>query len=138
MLQIEIEGTVIKALDLRSGISARNGNEWKRKDYVIETPGQYPRKCLFTVADSNIDLFNLQEGTRARVTISIDAHDYNGRWYNDFRAIAVSQPSATVPPAGVATGGNAQIGIDSSQPTAPASDADPLSGGLDQALPWEK
>ena len=38
MLQVEIEGTIIKALELRSGISARNGNEWRRQDYVIETP----------------------------------------------------------------------------------------------------
>lgn len=139
MLQVEIEGTIIKALELRSGISARNGNEWRRQDYVIETPGQYPRKCQFTVADGNIDMFNLQEGSNVRVTISIDAHDYNGRWYNDFRAVAVNQPTATVPPVGVAIGVVPPAGA--TQPTANAaqvSDPDPLSGGFDQSLPWEK
>ncbi len=131
MLQIEIEGTIIKALELRSGISARSGNEWKRKDYVIETPGQYPRKCQFTVADNNIDEFNLQEGASAKVTISIDAHEYNGRWFNDFRAIAVNQPTSTVPP----TAAGAQIGV--AAPQQPAAPADPLSGNSNQALPWE-
>ena len=73
-MQIEIEGTITKVLELREGQSARTGNAWQRQDYVIETPGQYPRRCLFTVADGNIAMFNLQEGKRVRVTLSIDAH----------------------------------------------------------------
>lgn len=143
MLQIEVEGTIIKALELRSGTSARTGNEWRRQDYVIETPGQYPRKCQFTVADGNIDMFNLQEGNHIKVTISIDAHEYNGRWFNDFRATNVEQPTATVPPIGVnpMTGAPmgqtvAPIGAPQAQPAAPAPSADPLSGDS-SALPWE-
>ena len=54
-MQIEIEGTITKVLELRTGTSSRTGNAWQRQDYVIETPGQYPRRCLFTVADGNIE-----------------------------------------------------------------------------------
>lgn len=130
-MQVEIEGRIIKVLELRSGVSARSGNPWRRQDYVIETPGQYPRKCQFTVADSNIDIFNLKEGANVKVTISIDAHEFNGRWFNDFRATAVGIPTATVPP----TEGP-QIGVpQSSQPTSPAND--PLSGASSEGLPWE-
>ena len=132
-MQVEIEGRIIKVFELRSGISARSGNEWRRQDYVIETPGQYPRKCLFTVADTNIELFNLQEGANVKVTISIDAHEYNGRWFNDFRAIAVGNPTATVPPAE-----GPQIGVPQAPPaTAPATDSDPFSGGISSKLPWD-
>ena len=78
-MQIEIEGTITKVLELRTGTSSRTGNAWQRQDYVIETPGQYPRRCLFTVADGNIAMFNLQVGQRVRVTLSIDAHEYQVR-----------------------------------------------------------
>ena len=96
-MQIEIEGTITKVLELRTGTSSRTGNAWQRQDYVIETPGQYPRRCLFTVADGNIAMFNLQVGQRVRVTLSIDAHEYQDRWYNDFRAISAVSADAAQP-----------------------------------------
>jgi len=122
-MQIEIEGTIIKALEKQEGLSARTGNPWQRQDYVIETPGQYPRKCQFTVADNNIELFNLQVGSRVKVTISLDAHEFQGRWFNDFRAIGVANPDA---PQAAAAPGVAPIGAEA--PAAPAAST---------ALPWE-
>lgn len=129
-MQIEIEGTIIKVLEVREGTSARTGNPWKRQDYVIETPGQYPRKCLFTVADNNIELFNLQVGKKVKVTISIDAHDYQDRWFNDFRAIGVADPAA---PQAAPQPGVAPIGV-APAPAAPATDA-PAPSTDD--LPWQ-
>lgn len=123
-MQVEIEGKVTKVFELRTGISARTGNEWKRQDYLIETPGQYPRRCLATVADGNIDMFNLQEGKQVRVTISIDAHEYAGRWYNDFRITGVGDPMATTQQPGVPPIGE----------PAPQSVG---ASGSDSALPWE-
>ena len=129
IMQIEIEGTITKVLELREGQSARTGNTWQRQDYVIETPGQYPRRCLFTVADGNIAMFNLQEGKRVRVTLSIDAHEYQERWFNDFRAVAVADASAPAQQAAPAA-----APIDAPLPP-PAS---PEGGNPDQALPWEQ
>lgn len=120
-MQIELEGTIIKVEEIRSGLSARSGNEWRRQDYVIETPGQYPRKCLFTVADGNIELFNLTLNQQVKVTLSIDAHEYEGRWFNDFRCIGVASPA----------------GQQSATSPAPAATADPLQGNPNGALPWE-
>ena len=128
-MQIEIEGTITKVLELREGQSARTGNTWQRQDYVIETPGQYPRRCLFTVADGNIAMFNLQEGKRVRVTLSIDAHEYQERWFNDFRAVAVADAAAPAQQAAPAT-----APIDAPLPPAAA----PEGGNPDQALPWEQ
>lgn len=126
-MQVEIEGTITNVMEPREGTSSRSGNIWRRQDYVIQTPGQYPRKCLFTVADSNIDTFNLQQGQQVRVTLSIDAHEYNNRWFNDFRAIAVvpagAPQTSTVP-------GMPPIGApDPAAPQAPAGA---------QPLPWEQ
>lgn len=113
---------------MRTGTSSRTGNTWQRQDYLIETPGQYPRKCLFTVADGNIALFNLQVGQRYKVTISIDAHEYQDRWFNDFRAIGINMPDATP---SVGTAGEPPIGAPLPPP------AEPAANPSDSALPWE-
>ena len=44
---MELTGRIIAVLPAQSGVSARTGNNWMSQDYVIEVPGQYPRKCLF-------------------------------------------------------------------------------------------
>lgn len=126
-MQIDIEGTIIRVMEPREGTSQRTGNIWRRQDYVIETQGQYPRKCVFTVADANIDTFNLQQGQQVRVTLSVDAHEYNNRWFNDFRAISVAPAGA---PQASTVPGMPPIG-------APAPEQTPLPSGA-QPLPWEQ
>lgn len=39
---MEIEGKIIRDLPLQEGVS-RAGNPWKKKEWVLETFGQYPR-----------------------------------------------------------------------------------------------
>lgn len=140
-MQVDIEGTIIKVMEERTGTSARSGNQWRRQDYVIETQGQYPRKCLFTVADGNIDMFGLREGKRVKVTLSIDAHEYNGRWFNDFRAISVADADAPqassaagMPPIGAPA--PAQPSQAAADPAAQGSAASQIPAGA-QPLPWE-
>ena len=89
---MEIEGRIIQALEPRGGMSARTGNEWKSQEFVIETHDQYPRKCVFTVFGvDRLQQFNIQVGDELRVSFDIDAHDWNGRWFNDIRAWRVER-----------------------------------------------
>ena len=46
---MELTGRIIAVMEPRSGVSARTGNSWMTQEYVIEVPGQYPRKCVFRV-----------------------------------------------------------------------------------------
>ena len=46
---MDLTGKVIAILPASSGVSQRTGNPWMSQDYVIEVPGQYPKKCLFRV-----------------------------------------------------------------------------------------
>lgn len=130
---MELQGKVIAVLPERSGVSARG--EWKSKDYVIETHDQYPRKMVFGVFGADrISRFNIQVGQEVTVSFDIDAHEYQGRWFNNIRAFDVRQ----VDPATV---GAAQAGIvpgavfgaapapqpAAPQPTAPAPEADPVN-----------
>ena len=105
---MELTGKIIAVLPAQSGVSARTGNNWMSQDYVIEVPGQYPRKCLFSIfGEDRIKQFNIQQGEDLTVQFDIDAHEFNGRWFNDIRAYNVirgQMPVAGAPVAGVAPG----------------------------------
>ena len=62
------------------------------QDYVIEVPGQYPKKCVFRVfGEDRIKQFNIQMGEDVTVSFDIDAHEFNGRWFNDIRAFNIQR-----------------------------------------------
>lgn len=97
---MELQGKIIAALPERSGVSQRG--EWKTQDFVLETHDtQYPRKFVFTVFGiDRLQRFNIQVGQEVLVAFDIDAHEWNGRWFNDIRAFDVRQvdPSQYVAP----------------------------------------
>lgn len=87
---MELQGKVIAEMPEKSGVSARG--EWKVKEYVIETHDQYPRKMVFSVfGEDRLQRFNVQVGQEVLVSFDIDAHEYNGRWFNSIRAFDVRQ-----------------------------------------------
>ena len=45
---MEITGKVVSLLETITGVS-RTGNQWQKKEFVIETVGQYPKKVCFTL-----------------------------------------------------------------------------------------
>lgn len=94
---MELTGKIIAVLEPRGGVSNRTGNAWKSQEFVIEVPGQYPRKCVFTVfGEERLNQFNIQNGEELTVSFDIDAREYNGRWYNDIRAYNVTRGAAPV------------------------------------------
>ena len=87
---MELTGRIIAILEAKSGTSSKTGNPWMMQGYVIEVPGQYPRRCMFSVfGEDRIKQLNIQNGEDLTVQFDIDAREYNGRWYNDFRAYNV-------------------------------------------------
>lgn len=99
---MDLTGKVIAIMEARGGVSARTGNPWMTQEYVIEVPGQYPRKMLFNIfGEDRIKQFNIQPGEEITVQFDIDAREYNGRWFNDIRAYNIirGQVAGTVPAA---------------------------------------
>ena len=87
---MEIFGTIIAVLQPKSGTSAKTGNAWMSQDFVIQTNEQYPKKCLFSVFGADrIKQFNIQMGEQLTISFDIDAHEYNGKWFNEVRAYNV-------------------------------------------------
>ena len=112
---MELTGRIIAVMAAQSGVSARTGNAWMSQEYVIEVPGQYPRRCVFRLfGEDRIKQFNIQQGEDLTIQFDIDAHEYNGRWFNEIRAYNVTRgqaaqsvnptpAAAPFPPAGAAT-----------------------------------
>nr|WP_288281226.1 DUF3127 domain-containing protein [uncultured Prevotella sp.] len=87
---MELTGKVIVVQEAKSVSSSKTGKPWMMQEYVIEVPGQYPRHCAFTVfGEDRIKQMNIQNGEDLTVQFDIDAREYNGKWYNDFRAYNV-------------------------------------------------
>ncbi|GAA6528646.1 MAG: DUF3127 domain-containing protein [Prevotella sp.] len=114
---MEIQGKIIAVLPKQSGTSKRTGNQWASQDYVIETHEQYPRKCAFRVfGEDKINQFAIKSGEELTVSFDIDAHEYQGRWFNNINAWQVQR----VDPAAV------QASVQGNQPQ---DNAAPLAGG---------
>ena len=98
---MELTGRIIAVMEPRSGVSARTGNAWMTQEYVIEVPGQYPKRCVFNIfGEDRIKQFNIQNGEDITIQFDIDAREYQGRWFNDIRAYNVirgQQPVAAAP-----------------------------------------
>lgn len=90
---MELSGRIYAVLRERSGTSARG--EWKAQSFVIETHDQYPRKMVFDVFGAErLQRFNIKSGDEVTVFFDIDAHEYQGRWFNNIRAFDVRQLDA--------------------------------------------
>lgn len=128
---MELTGKIIAVMEARGGVSARTGNSWKTQEYVLEVPGQYPKRCLFNVfGEDRINQFNIQNGDELTIQFDIDAREYNGRWYNDIRAYNVirgQQPVAGAPLAAAAPSA-------ATSPFPPAQE--PASEGSSDDLPF--
>jgi hypothetical protein len=94
---MDLTGRVIAVLPPRSGVSNRTGNAWMTQEYVIEVPGQFPRKMMFNIfGEDRIKQYNIQMNEDITVQFDIDAREFNGRWYNDVRAYNILR--GQVPP----------------------------------------
>lgn len=83
--QLIITGKVIQLLPLQEGTS-KAGNAWQKQDFILETPGQYPRKVCICLFGDNVVKFPLQAGQNVMVNLDIESREFNGRWYTDVRA----------------------------------------------------
>lgn len=86
---MEIRGILIQKLGESSGKSEKTGMPWKNAEFLVEIPGDYTRKINFKVRDGQYNLIKRFEelvGKVVDVSFEIDAHEYNGRWFNEVRA----------------------------------------------------
>jgi hypothetical protein len=84
-------GIVKEILNENSG-KKRDGGEWTRADVLLETSGgslnAKPYQLLISFFSMDGPIVNLPKvGEKISITVSINASNYNGRWYNKVNAM---------------------------------------------------
>ena len=92
---MELEGKISVVMPALSGVSQSTGNPWMSQEYVMAYywfPNQTNPSYIVMRAfgEDRIKQFNLQPNDEVRVRFHIEAHEYNGRWFNETRLDAVT------------------------------------------------
>jgi hypothetical protein len=105
-MALEIIGKVVQILPQQSGVG-KNG-AWSKREIIIETFEQFPRKVCISVWGDKSDNLEVQHptGSTINASINIESREYNGKWYTDVRAwkieasqaVADNYMQATTPP----------------------------------------
>jgi hypothetical protein len=97
-MALEITGKIIQQLEQQSGAS-KTGKNWVKQDFVIETPGQYPKKvCLSAWGDATDTLANASVGDHVNISFNLESREYNGKWYTEARVWKMSIGSKEAKP----------------------------------------
>lgn len=98
---IKLTGRIAKVFPANSGVSQRTGNAWMSQEYLFEffswSGARNPDRVVFRIfGEERIKQFNLQElEENVTVVLRLDAHESDGRWYNEVSAtnvIRANQP----------------------------------------------
>ena len=126
---MEAQGKVIAILEARSGVS-KAGREWMSQEYVIETPGQYPKRICFNIFGADrINEAHIQMGEDIIIEFDIDAREWHGKWFTSINAFRVTRPAAVAPMAGDPMVQDAPFAADPFTQPAPMQN-DPFSDSL--------
>ena len=93
--KMELKGKIVKELTPIQG-EKKDGTSWKKKEIIIETNGEYPKKVCVSLWGANADL-PTSEGTEVTAHIDIESREYNDRWYTDVKAWKLDTEDAQSP-----------------------------------------
>ena len=131
---MEAQGKVIAILEARSGVS-KASREWMSQEYVIETPGQYPKKICFNLFGADrINEAHIQMGEDIIVEFDIDAREWQGRWFTSINAYRVTRVAAT-PMSNEPMMQEPPFAADPFGQSMPQAQAQPQTSPFDNALP---
>lgn len=130
---MEITGKIIVALPEQSGVS-KAGNSWKKREYVLETQEQFPRKVFFDFFGERADQFPLNIGDVIKLSFDIESREYQGKWFTSIRGWKAEPATAAVNAAAPAAAPAAQPASFVAAPPTPVPPA--MSGDGTEDLPF--
>lgn len=92
---MELQGKVTVALDLVSGTS-KAGNAFQKREFVVETIGQYPKKVCFQLFGDKVNDCP-SVGDDVKVSFDAESREWNGKWFTQLNAWKVERQSAQQP-----------------------------------------
>ena len=92
-------GKITYVSEIARGTS-QNGKEWASLDFVITNDkDRYPSSiCLRIFGEDRINELAPKVGENVTADFDIDAHEYNGRWYNQLTAWRITRTSQPATP----------------------------------------
>lgn len=132
---MDIEGKIAVVMPAKTGVSQKTGKSWAIQDYVIDYfwwPNQQnASKMVYRVlGEERIKNFNLKVNDEVRITFHVEAHEYDGRWYNEIHCTACKKVGASAKQAA-----QQSVAADAPSLTAPAT-AEEAAGGEADELPF--
>lgn len=88
-MSMELKGRVVQLLAPQTGMG-KNG-QWRKQEFILETPGQYPKKVCLSIWGDKIDQFGVAVGQALTVSVDLSSRESNGRWYTEARAWKVQK-----------------------------------------------
>lgn len=84
---MEIQGKVIASLEPQRFVSSKNGNEYVTTVFVIETPGQYPKKVAMKVmGEDKFKQMGIAIGGTYNVSFDVESREWKGKWFTECQA----------------------------------------------------
>ena len=95
---MEFKGKVIVVCPLKSGTKKDGSGTWKSQQYVVEnTEGKYPSRLVCDVfGEENINKFGIKQGDEVCVEYSVDASEWQGRWFGRNNAYRITNIGSVV------------------------------------------
>ncbi len=100
-----IELQIKELLPIQSGNSS-SGKEWKKREVIGQTGGQYSKDVCITMWGNVCDKFDAKAGDRVVFHVEVSSREYNERWYTEVKAwkfeakdATNAAPAATIAPA---------------------------------------
>lgn len=98
---MEINAKVRLLLEPKSGISQSTGNGWMSQEVVFDyfwwANQQQPSQIVMRVfGEDRIKQWNLQPNDEVNIRYHAEAHEYNGRWFNELRIDNITFIGASV------------------------------------------
>ena len=101
---MEIQGKIRAILPAQSGVSQRTGNGWMSQDFVLDyfwwANQQNPSQMVFRVfGEERIKNFDLHVNDEVKIDYHVEAHEYDGRWFNEIQCTRCQKVGASASPA---------------------------------------
>ena len=87
---MQITGKLLQVFDAQTG-TGKNG-EWKKRAFLLETEGQYPKNLYIGTWGDKINLDGFIAGQILKVDFDPESKEFNGKWYTELRAWRVEVP----------------------------------------------
>jgi len=92
-MALSVKGRVSQILKPETGVS-KAGKEWSKREFVIDTEEQFPRKVCFTLFGDKTSLIDsIVAGEEVEVSFNIESREYNGKWFHNINAWKIDKPT---------------------------------------------